>query len=291
MFKTRYQISINYLSLFILVILFTGNLQAKSIPADKIQVSIRSALDKMYDLEQDSFSTIPPVIQTENDFTVTLQKPINYDTFPHFLHSELSNRNIDLEYNVQISRCVGDSIILTYDRLSFVNANTPCKSRHTDYDCQILKITFHEEERSSVAVPLILSFTILSLGLLGFIFIKKKEPSEGSAENDTSERNQPKAYTLGNTIFIPDNQLLRFTNEEKTLTHRECKLLEYFAKNPNLILKRDDITDAVWKEDGIITGRSLDVFVSRLRKLLSLDDRLQIKNIHGVGYKLEISSN
>lgn len=289
MHESRYKQFKTYLNLLILAILFTGSLQAKSIPVDKIQVSIRSALDKMYDLEQDSFSTIPPVIQTEKDFTVTLQKPINYDTFPHFLHSELTNRNIDLEYNVQISRCVGDSIILAYDRLSFMNANTPCKSRHTNYDCQILKITFYEEERSSVAVPLILSLTILSIGLLGFIFIKKKEPSEDNAKNDNTERNQPKAYTLGNTIFIPDNQLLRFLNEEKTLTHRECKLLEYFAKNPNLILKRDDITDAVWKEDGIITGRSLDVFVSRLRKLLSLDERLQIKNIHGVGYKLEIS--
>ncbi len=161
------------------------------------------------------------------------------------MYNELTNRNIDLAYDVLISRCIGDSIILAYDRLSFVNANTPCKSRHTYCDCQILKITFHEEEKSSVAVPLILSFTILSLGLLGFIFIKKKEPSEGNAENDTTERNQPKAYTLGSTIFIPDNQLLRYLTEEKTLTHRECKLLEYLAKNPNLILKRDDITDAV----------------------------------------------
>ena len=57
---------------------------------------------------------------------------------------------------------------------------------------------------------------------------------------------------------------------------------------PNQVLKREDIQDAIWSEEGVIVGRSLDVFISRLRKILRKDERLAIKNIHGVGYRLEI---
>lgn len=277
--------------ILIIIIVSSFSLQAQLIPSDQIQVSIRAALDKMYDLQLDTFSTIPAIIEEENDFTVSLERPINYDTFPHFLHTELTSRNIDLEYSVKISKCGGDSIILAYDRLSFINQNTPCKSRHTEHSCQVLKISFLEQEQknTSVAVPLILSFTILSLGLVGLIYIKKKESKKPNVVSSERQATDQATYSLGNSTFNPVNQLITFNGKENTLTHRESKLLEFFAKNPNLILKRDDITDAVWKEDGIITGRSLDVFVSRLRKILSRDERLQLKNIHGVGYKLEIS--
>ena len=85
--------------------------------------------------------------------------------------------------------------------------------------------------------------------------------------------------------FYPELQNLA---EEINLTFRENKLLSFLASQPNEVLKRADILAAVWEEEGVIVGRSLDVFISRLRKLLKPDSTVQIKTIHGIGYRLEL---
>jgi DNA-binding response OmpR family regulator len=82
--------------------------------------------------------------------------------------------------------------------------------------------------------------------------------------------------------------MIKIREDEKILTFREAKLLEYFASHPNEVLNREQIQDYVWKDEGVIVGRSLDVFISRLRKILKSDESISIKNIHGVGYKLEV---
>ena len=73
-----------------------------------------------------------------------------------------------------------------------------------------------------------------------------------------------------------------------TLTFRATKLLHYFVNHRNQLLKREQLLENVWEEEGILIGRSLDVFVSRLRKILKADDSLTIKTVHGVGYRLEV---
>lgn len=82
---------------------------------------------------------------------------------------------------------------------------------------------------------------------------------------------------------------LRVENEIKKLTIRECELLRYFASHTNQLLERDKILSAVWKDDSYFNGRSMDVFISRLRKYLKSDSSIEIKNVHGVGYRFEIS--
>ena len=92
---------------------------------------------------------------------------------------------------------------------------------------------------------------------------------------------------LGNTVFDYRNQKLQYNGQEQSLTFRENKLLLLFARQPNQVIKREDILEEVWGDEGVIVGRSLDVFISRLRKIIKNDPDLQLKNIHGVGYRLE----
>ncbi|MBK8554245.1 MAG: winged helix-turn-helix domain-containing protein [Lewinellaceae bacterium] len=66
-------------------------------------------------------------------------------------------------------------------------------------------------------------------------------------------------------------------------------MLAYFVGKPNQILPREQILQDVWEDEGIMVGRSLDVFVSRLRKLLQDDDSIKIMSVHGIGYRLETS--
>ena len=73
--------------------------------------------------------------------------------------------------------------------------------------------------------------------------------------------------------------------ESRQLTQKEADLLQLFAASPNVVLKRSTILERLWGENDYFMGRSLDVFISRLRKYLKRDDQLKIENIHGVGFK------
>lgn len=87
------------------------------------------------------------------------------------------------------------------------------------------------------------------------------------------------------TLDYP-NQKLNYLNTQQNLTHREADLLKMLVENKNQIVKRDVILKNIWGEDDYFLGRSMDVFISRLRKYLQHDANLRIENIHGVGFRL-----
>jgi DNA-binding response OmpR family regulator len=70
------------------------------------------------------------------------------------------------------------------------------------------------------------------------------------------------------------------------LTQREAELLNFFLEHRNEVLKREQILTSIWGQDGYFFGRSLDVFVSRLRKIFSADGEIRIENLHGIGYRM-----
>ncbi|MEM9917102.1 MAG: response regulator transcription factor [Bacteroidota bacterium] len=95
-------------------------------------------------------------------------------------------------------------------------------------------------------------------------------------------------YNLGSYEFDHTNLLLKRDDGAKTLTQKEADLLKLFADNPNEVLKRSHILEVLWGEDDYFMGRSLDVFISRLRKYLKAEAALKIENIHGVGFRLKM---
>ena len=82
------------------------------------------------------------------------------------------------------------------------------------------------------------------------------------------------------------NLTLYYRDQEKRLTQKEADLLKLLADNRNEIIKRSTILEKLWGQDDYFLGRSLDVFISRLRKYLRSDEKLKIENIHGVGFRL-----
>ena len=94
-------------------------------------------------------------------------------------------------------------------------------------------------------------------------------------------------FRIGAYDFDYKNLSLKRESNQKVLTQKEADLLKYFVQNKNMVLKRSDILETIWGEDDYFMGRSLDVFISRLRKYLKEDDALKIENIHGVGFKLK----
>ena len=90
---------------------------------------------------------------------------------------------------------------------------------------------------------------------------------------------------VGKYDFDQKNYILRDGDITITLTQRESDLLFYFIRNKNTVIKREDILKAIWGNDDYFMGRSLDVFISRLRKVLANDPNLIIENIHGIGFR------
>jgi DNA-binding response OmpR family regulator len=92
--------------------------------------------------------------------------------------------------------------------------------------------------------------------------------------------------TIGKFTFNPKMQLLKIANETFNLTTKETDLLVLLHKNKNDILERNHALKAVWGDDNYFNGRSMDVYIAKLRKYLKQDDSIQIINVHGRGFKL-----
>jgi DNA-binding response OmpR family regulator len=98
-------------------------------------------------------------------------------------------------------------------------------------------------------------------------------------------------YQIGKFIFNSKLRTLTCDNDEKKLSPKEAQLLELLALNPNTLIGREVALKKIWGNDDYFTARSMDVYITKLRKFLSEDARLNIKNIHGAGFQLIISED
>jgi DNA-binding response OmpR family regulator len=101
-------------------------------------------------------------------------------------------------------------------------------------------------------------------------------------------KNQKELIRIGQYQLDTNNLVLKHAKTESSLTYKEAELLKYLSDKQGELLKREDILIAVWGDDSYYLSRSLDVFISRLRKLLAEDERIKIKNVHGIGFKFQI---
>ncbi|TDB69234.1 response regulator transcription factor [Arundinibacter roseus] len=122
-------------------------------------------------------------------------------------------------------------------------------------------------------------FSIKELVLRIEVFLRRSK-----LESPATQPGQ--TYQIGNYIF--DFQKLTLKNNEKSsiLTFREAEVLKYLAERSLEVVRREDLLKAIWGNDDYFMGRSLDVFISRLRKYLSGDTTIRIDNVHGVGFRM-----
>lgn len=101
-----------------------------------------------------------------------------------------------------------------------------------------------------------------------------------------NEEPEPSVYEFGAFEFDYDHQLLHINDETIKLTTKESELLRMLCKYKNRVLEREEALLQIWGNDSYFTARSMDVFITKLRKYLKKDPNVQIINIHGTGYKL-----
>ncbi len=109
---------------------------------------------------------------------------------------------------------------------------------------------------------------------------------------DTSRipSNQQNEFTIGSYTFVDNERTLSRENESIKLTTKEADLLKLLAYNKNKILEREVALKSIWGNDNYFTGRSMDVYITKLRKYLKNDPNIEILNIHGQGFKLVVKN-
>jgi DNA-binding response OmpR family regulator len=116
------------------------------------------------------------------------------------------------------------------------------------------------------------------------IFLKR------SSSQTVTNRTVSKSILIGDFEFYPDDLTLSINGNPRTLTLKESELIRYFAANSNKVLSRNEILENIWGSDDYFLGRSLDVFISRLRKYFKPDPNIKITNLHGIGFRFSVKN-
>jgi DNA-binding winged helix-turn-helix (wHTH) protein len=292
MTKSKWIFIILFLSLSMLsfdrLIGFRGDL--KNSFSEKANLAIRRTVHLLLKSSGDSTSKIQSVKSLdESTFIIRISKNFNYDLLPQLLAESFKVHQIESIYDVSVLNCENTELELGYNSLDFMNGqNVPCTGRKQDIDCYDLRVSFPKKHPQSASK----SFWLIPLWVIflgGFIYWNRKNVVQKHKPLLNLETEQSDKINFGNSSLDFSNQILSSGNIDHKLTYREAKLLRLFVSNVNQLLERDSILKAVWEDEGIIVGRSLDVFVSRIRKILQDDTSVQIVTLHGVGYKLQVS--
>lgn len=286
-------LSLMVLAVFILSAVWwpeTKGSETQLVPT-RVNLALRETGDRLLDLAGDSTSTIAPVRRKDaHTWQLRLERRFNYDSLPQILRRALLRQAIRLDYNVAVVRCKDNELILGYSASGLeLYGEVPCGGRELAADCLSIELSFLDKVIPQPN-PWKTSFLLLSgflfLAALGTVVYRRKTPPISVVELGKNNTNQ---LRFGQSSFDFANQTLWVKGQHKNLTFREAKLLNYLIQHANQVLDRERILEAIWQDEGMLVGRSLDVFISRLRKLLQEDENIKIVSVHGVGYRFEIT--
>ncbi|AXY74207.1 winged helix family transcriptional regulator [Paraflavitalea soli] len=301
----------------VLIISWTATREGKSIPAyDKANemIMMRNIGHQLLLHVGDSTSRVLPVQQTgEHEYVLRFASPFTFvpDSLVKAIDRVVKKHRLPPTYLVEVITCLNDDVVFGYSIFKDSTNNiVPCRGRAQVMGCYKIKLQFPATAEAAVPdyfLPGSLAAICLSL-LVRFLYKKRNNTHSGGASIAFATAPAPATATtdpdpeptlevpanfipLGRYRFYTGRQQLQFDQETIPLTAKESKLLQVFAASPNVVIDRDRLLKEVWEDEGVITGRSLDMFVSKLRKRLQLDAGISIINVHGKGYKLAIDDS
>lgn len=256
--------------------------------SEKVKVALRDAGNKLLLANKDSSSLILPIRKVkENRYEIAFEGNLSItpDSLVSVVNSSLKTANLPKRYIVEVINCDTQAVSYSFQITGTKEQNiVPCLGRNLPADCYTIHVLFIENDSflSLKKDSLLFGLLILILTLAVILYFKQKSKNK-SVEN-------PSSYTeIGNYKFYEtQNKLVKDAIEIK-LSSKECELMNMFSANQNQVIKRDIIIKKIWEDNGVFVGRSLDTFISKLRKKFKDDDSVNIINVHGVGYKLEVA--
>jgi len=252
-----------------------------------VKISLREVGNQLLLTNQDSTSIISPVIEINNaKYKLSFKNTLSFEPnqLVSIVDSTFQKTALPNHYRVAVIQCSDQEVAYSY-QISAEKENTiiPCSGRYLREACYTIEVKFTKRIAESLNRNSLL-YTILAVLFLFIVDIfisKRKQLKQPETTNNAFA-------TIGSFQFYPEQNKLVKAATEITLSKKECELLEIFVANPNQIIKRDELTKKVWEDNGVFVGRSLDTYISKLRKKLKDDENIKLTNVHGVGYKLEV---
>ncbi|HQW13000.1 MAG TPA: winged helix-turn-helix domain-containing protein [Saprospiraceae bacterium] len=253
----------------------------------------------------DSSSRVLPITHRGDSYT------IRFESGFHFLPEELKSTidrfmtkaDLGEHYTVEVQQCDSGEVVYSYEIGTTISTNlVPCSGRAVPSNCYNLVFTFQDAniigatdqlDSSALSSPLrkiakmgswpIYPFLIIGILLLGGVVATFRKKSIPAAD-------QTHLITIGSFTLDTRSMELIHGKDKTYLSGKESDLLLMLTQEANNTISRERILQSIWADEGDYIGRTLDVFISKLRKKLEADPTIKIVNIRGVGYKLILGS-
>lgn len=219
------------------------------------------------------------ILYAEDDATLAFLTADNLEQYYEVAHYDNGNAALTAFTQNDFDLCILDVMLPGMDGFELAAA-----IRKTDVAIPIIFLsakTLKEDRIKGLRLGaddyLVKPFSIEELVLKIEVFLQRSQ-KQPAVKNNTC--------TIGTYTFDPDNYSLKKNGETIMLTERESALLKLFIDNKNTTLKRENMLRELWGTDDYFMGRSMDVFISRLRKIFRDDESIRIENIPRIGFKL-----
>lgn len=273
----------------------------------KIEVSMRMIGHQFLQKVGDSASRVLPITKNMQQYVIGFENEFVFkpDQLLETINEVIKETKIATAYIVEVKECNKLGVVYSYSIDSAHQLDMiPCGGRVYPKACYEFLLTLKEP---GITYPLQQStphkigtrpssnkkwywLCALALLLIGiFVFIKKNKTVDEPEPEDTEEPEESHLIQIGRYQFDKHSATLILADQRTTLSGKEASLLLLLHDNVNETIERDTILSKVWGDEGDYIGRTLDVFISKLRKKLEGDPDVKIVNIRGVGYKMIVS--
>ena len=236
----------------------------------------------------DSTSRVLPVKKIAgNEYQISFENAFTFqpESLVNTTQRLLAKDPLASDYVVNVLNCANASVAYGYA----ISKNkkddiVACIGRRQPIACYMINIKFKPTGIITAKNGYLLgSLTVLAF--VGFIFLRSVKPRKALPDSRHTEM-----FTLGSMSFDAKTRKLMINGKTIDLTRTETRVLRIFALSPNEAIERSRLQKEIWEDEGVIVGRSLDMFISKLRKKLEFDPNIKIIVIRGKGYKFEISA-
>jgi DNA-binding winged helix-turn-helix (wHTH) protein len=252
------------------------------------EVLLRKIGDELLLQSGDSTSRVLPLKKiAENEYQISFENDFTFQpvVLVNTIRNLLIKDPLTSDYVVNVLNCTNDSVVYGYaiskNRKDDIVA---CLGRKQPKTCYTINIKFKALGLYTAKSGYLLG-SLPFLALVGFLFFRSVKPRRALPEDSQHTG----TITLGSVLFDAKERKLISNGNEIDLTRTETRVLLIFALSPNEIIARNRLQKEIWEDAGVIVGRSLDMFISKLRKKLEVDSNIKIVVIRGKGYKLEVS--
>ncbi len=270
--------------LAVIFFVVAGCAKKEQVSQEHIEVVLRKVGHEILLLSNDSTSLVHPIIHNGNKYRIQFEADIGFqpDSLVGVVDTLIKNELSNKHYLVQVQECETYDVVYSFE-IKYSEPEPlvliPCGTRTQPKACYEIVVQFMlDTQQSGYGTYAVVLLLVVLIGG-GLFFIKRNKAA--IIDDDLIK--------IGDYQYNTRTMVLIYDDETIELTSKEAELLSVLYGSVNNTIDRDIILNKVWGNEGDYIGRTLDVFISKLRKKLEKDSSIEIRNVRGVGYKLIVN--